>query len=104
MKLTDQQANGVYDLLVRLAGASNRAFHRESFINAVTTRDDCEYRFCGALGFGGKFFNMNGLWYVSADFFDLMNNEDMVIRINQVNGALYGLKAFYSALTTATVD
>lgn len=66
MKLTKQQANTVYDILVREAGADNRERWREEFVQSQTTCAPKEYRFGGSLGFGGKFWNSADRWYVTA--------------------------------------
>ena len=58
---TPQKAKKIYDILVECCGAEE--INREDFVNAVS---DCnygqktpveEYRFQGALGFGGKVYN-----------------------------------------------
>lgn len=67
--MTEAVASEVFDILVEHAGASER--HRRAFVHAqVHDEYPClEYRFQGALGFGGKFwrnpsFNHQG-WYVN---------------------------------------
>jgi hypothetical protein len=59
--ITLAQAEAAWDILVRLAGAHNdkRGWNRESFIWGVSLGRHLasEYRFEGALGFGGKFRN-----------------------------------------------
>lgn len=65
--MTAEQAHAVWDVLVADCGASPRDYERESFV-AAATRDKyptTEYRFCGLLGFGGKFWNIDDKWYVS---------------------------------------
>lgn len=54
---------GVYDVLVSLgAGTSDSDYSQwTNFWNG----DGTEYRFCGLLGFGGKFWRANGRWYVN---------------------------------------
>lgn len=66
MKLTRREANAVYDILIREAGADNREHWRENFVQCQTTVAPREYRFGGFLGFGGKFWNTNEGWYVTA--------------------------------------
>ena len=53
--MTKKQANAVYDLLVQIGGASED--ERETFVyNHTEARYLCtEWRFCGVLGFGGKY-------------------------------------------------
>ena len=52
--LTPDQANAVYDVLVQECGAAG-GHDRESFVSQQTTDEIAEWRFCGKLGFGGKF-------------------------------------------------
>jgi hypothetical protein len=56
----------VWDLLVNDAGASKDPLDKESFVCAFTKIEypTTEYRFCGSLGFGGKFWRNNG-FYIS---------------------------------------
>lgn len=60
-KITPEQANKVYDILVNDAGANDtpKMLERESFIFhvAVNPHPTTEYRFGGNLGWGGKFRN-----------------------------------------------
>lgn len=57
-----EQAGAIYDILVRDAGAQPAM--RNDFIRAQD--EGCvEYRFCGSLGFGGKFWNNNDRWYIN---------------------------------------
>lgn len=56
--ITEEQASATYDILVRLAGASNDEMERYSFVHATTKKPPTiEYRFMGSLGYGGKFRN-----------------------------------------------
>lgn len=53
--MTTEQANAVYDILVREAKAPDGSW-RDSFVLEFTgERPTNQWRFCGALGFGGKF-------------------------------------------------
>lgn len=66
--LTQVQADAVWDLLVAEAGANPGA--RDEFCRYVTDNFNgglelYEYRFMGLLGFGGKFKNGWGQWYVA---------------------------------------
>ena len=58
-KITPEQAEAVYTILVKHVGARDTADARTSFVWAVIDRKHpCrEYRFQGSLGFGGKFRN-----------------------------------------------
>ena len=61
-RITPEQAEIVYTLLVRLAGASFDPWERQAFIRHVAHRKPpCSlYRFGGYLGAGGKFVNDGG--------------------------------------------
>lgn len=103
MSLTDEQANRIYDILVRNAGADNRSHYREMFVVGVTNPKMREYRFIGDLGFGGKFWNSDGKWYVTAygediKYYVLSDRAEM---ITNANAALAGLKVSYDALSLA---
>lgn len=63
MKLTEPEAHAIYDILAKEAGA--RDGDREQFVWAHTMNDMSEYRFQGALGFGGKFWCKDS-WRVTA--------------------------------------
>lgn len=97
MNLTISQANRIYDILVREAGASNREFHRINFTTALVSFT--EHRFCGALGFGGKFVIAHDAWYVTASTEDM--TDSVVGRIVAANRELANLKAWYAARTAA---
>jgi len=53
--MTTETANNIYDLLVNIGGAYEP--DRGSFLyHHVESKDGCsEWRFCGKLGFGGKY-------------------------------------------------
>ena len=58
--ISHDQADRAYTVLVEECSASSRDDDRYCFVQAVTERGRhyCrEFRFCGALGFGGKFRN-----------------------------------------------
>ena len=61
MKITSDQADAAYTILVNHAGAPDNinGRNREDFVFYVAECKfpDKEYRFCGSLGFGGKFLN-----------------------------------------------
>jgi len=64
-KIAEEQAEYIFDLLVKHAGAFEE--DRTSFLYAQIDRENpCkEFRFCGALGFGGKFWNNNDKLYIN---------------------------------------
>lgn len=61
-----EQASAIYDVLVQRCKASES--ERDSFLYSHAERQYTpnEWRFCGVLGFGGKFWNTESKWYVSA--------------------------------------
>jgi hypothetical protein len=62
--ISKRQANAIYDLLIEKCEAPSN--QKEDFVAVVCEYPDpVEYRFQGALGFGGKFF-ATYRWYVSA--------------------------------------
>jgi len=68
MRPTEEQASKIWDVLVEHCGAyDDNGLDRSRFIWCVAHGDDhcSEYRFCGILGFGGKFWVNQGRWYVS---------------------------------------
>jgi len=92
--MTTAQANAVYDLLVEHCDApgSPDSWMRENFIHHQTAGSTDEYRFQGSLGFGGKFWNCNGQWYVSAYPEDVTACPERQQMIDAVNAALTELK------------
>ena len=62
MKISPKTANQIYDILVNDCAAPQS--QREMFL--ACQQGDCrEYRFQGLFGFGGKFWNNAGTWYVN---------------------------------------
>lgn len=57
--LQPDQADAIYDALIEFAGAPSDADARYQFVLTQTDRFCSEYRFIGALGFGGKFWRIN---------------------------------------------
>ena len=55
-------AGRILDLLIQDAGAHAR--DRDQFMRWAKDGYS-EFRFCGTLGFGGKFWNNAGRWYIS---------------------------------------
>jgi len=66
------KANNIYDILVTEGGANPS--NRDSFVHYVTEDHDAEWRFCGSLGFGGKFYHNCGRIWVSC-YSEDMNPE-----------------------------
>jgi hypothetical protein len=56
--ITEQQARIALKILVEECGHKvHDPRDAHAFVHAVTEKECLEYRFCGALGFGGKFRN-----------------------------------------------
>lgn len=95
--MTKEAANAVYDLLVAEAGAGEG--WRLQFVFHQTERYCTEFRFMGALGFGGKFWRNWGYrsdgswgetWYVNAYPEDLTDERRALI--DRVNTELDGIR------------
>lgn len=86
--LTDHTANAIYDVLVAEVGAAES--DRGAFVHHQTKHEECvEWRFCGSLGFGGKFWR-NGLWYVNCYSEDRTPERDKAMgKANALLAALY---------------
>lgn len=84
--LTVEQANAFYDILVKHCLASSLSSIREQFVFAQTKQECTEYRFGGALGFGGKFWINCGEVYVSCYPED--RNPKRKAMIEKANAAL----------------
>ncbi len=89
--ITPEQADRAFTLLVAHAGARDDASDREAFVMHVSDPElPCEeYRFCGALGFGGKFRNNGnngGVPYV--DYYAESHTERRRIMAQETNFAL----------------
>jgi len=84
-------ANAVWDVLVDCAHASNHEWQREAFVNYATGRTEIsEYRFQGALGFGGKV-RIGSEWQVTCYSEDANVRREAIIK--RTNQALAELKA-----------
>jgi hypothetical protein len=94
--MTEEQANAVFDVLVERAGA--REDMRDEFVFHLT-RGCEEFRFQGALGFGGKLYVEPRRWRVSCYRED--ETPERVEAIWVTNAALDGLRASFVALDAA---
>lgn len=56
MKLTEDQANQIWDVLIDLCQAPPDNGTRQQFVSHCVTSDEVEFRFQGSLGFGGKLY------------------------------------------------
>lgn len=92
MKITEKTANKIYDVLVEHCGKHEHDEHdRQSFVWHVTDEKQrwTEWRFQGALGFGGKVWNSGG-FYVSCYSEDNSPERRSMIRAaNAELGAIY---------------
>ena len=80
-------ADKIFDILIREAGA----YESERVNFTFAQRDGCtEYRFCGYLGFGGKFWNYLDKWYVTCYKED--ETPERLEIINRTNEALQKLE------------
>ena len=64
-RLTKDQAEYIYNILITECGAGWRERERFVYAQADMQQTPHEYRFCGALGFGGKFWNVGSSFYVN---------------------------------------
>lgn len=87
-RLTVEQAEAVYDVLVTHAGAPE--FGREGFVTFMSEVGCDEYRFQGLLGFGGKFWpDERRGWRVTAYPEDERRHPAITDRIKRTNAALH---------------
>lgn len=84
MKITEELADRIYDILVKDAGAYEP--DRSGFVHRQSNERITEWRFCGSLGFGGKFWNNNGRLYVSCYREDSTPEREAIIE--KVNAQL----------------
>jgi len=88
-RMSAKMADEVYTILVEECGADDHedGSERRRFVEAQTREDDYfiyEYRFCGALGFGGKFWINDGRIYVNCYPEDQRKKEkDMIEKANK---------------------
>ncbi len=84
-KLTGAEADAAYTCLVEHCGAYDFEGSREMFVYHAT-RGLREYRFQGALGCGGKFYNDRARW--RGDCYPEDKTVDRTERIDRANAAL----------------
>jgi hypothetical protein len=89
--INKETAEKIWAILVEDGGAWNPPglrghFERDSFVRYVTKENGVEWRFQGRLGFGGKFYNNMGMWYVNC-YAENKNAETTAI-INRINEKL----------------
>ena len=91
--LSEEIANEVYNVLVQECGArDDNTFisERLAFVMRQTREHIREWRFMGDLGFGGKFWNNNGRFYVNC-YPEELNDEKqrMIDRANARLAPIY---------------
>ena len=94
VKMTEELANFVYDILMAEVGATE--YWRENFVQVQLDEEwgICkEYRFQGVLGFGGKFRRSNGRWYV-----DCYPEDESPERLEFIKAANRRLQVVYDDL------
>ena len=83
--MNTNKANKLYDILVEECGALET--ERENFVYHQTNDPEelvREWRFCGNLGFGGKFWRNDGRLYVNCYNEDMTpERQKMIDRANQ---------------------
>jgi hypothetical protein len=78
--LTLDEAREVYNILVEEgAWPDPLPRQRADFISGITRPEFIEYRFIGMLGFGGKFWDSHGKWFVSCYPEDRTPERDAMI-------------------------
>lgn len=106
--LTEEVCGKIYDILVKYAGADEREDSKAEFIFSHTRKDypSTEFRFCGDLGFGGKFRHdaclpvegknrLHGQWWVQCYREDATPGRLKLMEIT--NKALMKLEDMYAA-------
>lgn len=85
-----------WDILVEHAGASRDPHDKETFVRAYTQieHQTIEWRFCGLLGFGGKFWRNRGY---SGSFYVSCYSEDKTKKLGKL---IDKVNALLSALAT----
>ncbi len=86
---TKKKANRVYDILVEHAGASESLREHFVYVHVVSEERCNSYRFCGSLGFSGKFYSSYSELRVSCYSEDRTPKRDAIIsRVNALLAAL----------------
>jgi len=75
--MNSKTANKIYDILVLECGA--RESERERFVDAQTAKLISEWRFCGNLGFGGKFWRHERKWFGKENRYVNCYEEDLTL-------------------------
>jgi hypothetical protein len=90
--MNTETANQIYDVLLANCGPFPSYSNRDSFVREFTAKNHTkEWRFIGTLGFGGKFWDNNGKYYVSCYSEDETPERTRTIAV--VNAKLAAIKA-----------
>lgn len=86
MKLTQEKASRIFDLLVNIGGASSS--DKDNFIYHHSKDDSCtEWRFCGHFGYGGKYRSKSN----SVDYYIEDETKEREEILNRLNNELANL-------------
>lgn len=85
--LSRKKAKAIYQILVEECGAPEHS--RLNFVMAQSSDEVTEWRFCGRLGFGGKFWRNSGRMYVNCYRED--ENPEILAMIEAANKRLEAL-------------
>jgi hypothetical protein len=81
-EISEQAARSICRILKEECGATD--FMLDWFIPRLREESITEYRFQGNLGFGGKFWNANGRWYVTCYSEDeTPERQEMIRKANE---------------------
>ena len=78
--LSKEIAAKIYDILVAEAGASLEWKAKEHFTDLQSSEYVTEFRFCGKLGLGGKFWRNGGRWYINCYPDDSTPERERIIK------------------------
>ena len=94
-RIAPDMAERIWRVLVEECGCRDDTNNRHSFMHYLATEHWAghEWRFQGALGFGGKFHNNRGRWWVSCYPENRTPERDAMIR--KANERINELKAEY---------
>ena len=86
MKITKPIAHKIWDVLVKHAGASGLLSERNCFVYSFCEdkHPPTEYRFCGSLGFGGKFWNNNAFYVTCYKEDETPDKTKIILEVNRL--------------------
>jgi hypothetical protein len=80
--MNEKTANKIYDILVKECGAFED--ERKNFVYRQTTEEIKEWRFCGKLGFGGKFWCSNSRYVTCYNEDETPKRRKMIEQANKL--------------------